>query len=354
MKLAALLTAIMLALTVHGAGAAWAQLTAEQDADFDRALDMMDADPAGARALIEPLANAGDGEALNFLSIIVANDGPGWKADPKRADELREAAIKAGSKAAALNVALGIMLDEDADHARGVELLRIADGEEQFHELTAYAWGRAYLFGWGVQRDMKKGVAYLEQYHREDNLMSDVQFLLGRAYRNGWDVAVDAGRAFTHMQKSAEMGDPRAQWNLGMMLLNGEGVDPDEEQAFFYVEQAAKQEYLQGMISYAVMLATAEGTEENDPEARKWYAAAARMGSAHAVRGLGGMLANGEGGPVDAAQGLALLELAAEAGDEIAPQMIALVSANIHPSRADVDKAKLAWRVQNVPLTTND
>ena len=354
MKIVALLTTVLLMLTVPGAGAAWAQRSAEQDESFERALEMMAADPAGARALIEPMANAGDAEALNLLSILLSNDGPDWPADPDRAQKLREAAVKAGSRAAALNIALGIMLDKDADHARGVELLKIADGEEQLRALTTYAWGRAYLFGWGVPRDMKKGVAYLEKYEREDSLMPDAQFLLGRAYRYGWDVEVDAKRAFAYMQKSADMGDPRAQWNLGMMLLNGEGVVADEDLAFRYVQESAKQDYRDAMISYAVMLATGQGTDENDAEARKWYRAAAEAGSAHALRALGGMLVSGEGGSVDAAQGFDMLELAAEAGDAMATKAIELLSANVKPNRKAIDQAKLAWRSKNDSLENDD
>lgn len=346
MKLAAFVTALALALM--GAGPALAQLTDEENAAFDRALAIMGDDRAEARRLIEPLAAKGDGESLNFLAMLVLNDGPGWEADPERAAALREQAVAAGSEAAALNIATELMMNSEADHARAVELLRMADTEERLKPMTAYPWGRAYLFGWGVDQDMAKGVAYLDTYvvARDgfvDDATVDAHFLLGRAYRNGWDVRVDARRAYRHFLYAADEGDPRAQWNVGMMLLQGEGVKKDEEAAYRYVKLSAEAGHIDGMTSHAVMLALGQGVEIDAAAAREWYMAAAEEGSAHAMRGLGGMLLSDEGGEPDPALGIALLELAAEAGDELAPRILAFAEDMAGELREEIDAARSDW-----------
>lgn len=347
MKPASILMALALAALCAGPALAQVKLTPDEEAAFDRALEMMADDPAGARALVEPLANKGDGEALNFLAMLIQYGGPDWEPDSARADELREQAVKAGSEAAALNIAIGLMMDSNADHDRAVELLKMADTDESLRTLTAFCWGRAHLFGWGVDRDMARGVAYLETFisggaSDESALASEANFLLGRAYRNGWDVEIDHARAFSHFIVSADLGDPRAQWNAGMMLLEGEGVAADEHEAYRYVQMAAEAEHIDGMISLAVMLALGQGVDVDAATAREWYFKAAQRGSAHALRGLGMMLVVGEGGDASPALGFAMLRLAAEAGEEHAASLLSRIQ-NDMPSELDITRAQAKW-----------
>jgi TPR repeat protein len=347
------LAVIIPALTLLFATPAFAQLTPEEEEEFERALLIMGDHPAEARRLIEPLAAKGDAEALNFLSVMLQNDGPGWQADPERSAELREQAIAAGSKAAALNLAIRIMMDSEADHDRGIELLKIADTEPKIQSVTAYPWGRAYLFGWGVPQDMAKGVTFLETYVREhngpiDDATIDAHFLLGRAYRNGWDVAVDADKAYRHFLIAADNKDRRAQWNVGMMLLTGEGVATDEAKAYDYVRRSAEAEHIDGMVSHAVMLALGQGVAEDDEAARDWYYEAALRGSAHAMRGLGMMLVTGEGGDAMPELGVAMLQLAAEAGEQDAVKLLDMIPEDaVDPS--GVADARASWLEDHAP-----
>lgn len=337
---------VLFCLGMVYASPALAQLTEEENAVFDQALEMMEDDPAGARKLIEPLANKGDGEALNFLATLIQYGGPDWEPDLERAHELREAAVKAGSEAAAMNIAIGLMMDEDADHARGVELLKMADTNEQLAAITAYPWGRAYLFGWGVPRDMKTGVAYLEAFlgktHEDGQMQTDANYLIARAYQNGWDVPVDEARAYRHMRKAAEGGDERAQWYAAMMLIEGKGVEVNEEDAYALVKASSEAGYVNAMVSHAVMLATGQGVDEDDAAARDWYYAAAQERSAHALRGLGMMLVTGEGGDADPAMGVALLQLAAEAGEESAITLLGMLEDDV-ATLENVARARQEW-----------
>jgi len=342
MKLAAFVT--VLAFVLLGAGPVLAQ---EGESRLDQALGMINDDPVGARAILEEMSKAGDAEAMNALAGLVEYDNDNWPGDPARASELREDALRGGSKAAALNIALRIMMDADSDHARGIQLLQLADSEEKLRPVANYGWGRAYLFGWGVATDMAKGVghfqAFLDSNMGSGAFVVDSHFLLGRAYRNGWDVEVDAPRAYSHFAIASAQGDPRAQWNVGMMLLTGEGVEKDEAEAYRHVRMSAEGGHLDGMTSHAVMLALGQGVEVDAAAAREWYHAAAELGSAHATRGLGGMLLSNEGGDPDPALGIALLELAEEAGDPIAPQILDFVEDALEELRAEIDAARAEW-----------
>lgn len=350
MKTAMFLSMLSLAAALT-AGPALAQDDAAYDAAFEKAMELFNTDRKAAVALIEPMANAGHAEALNTLAMLVESEGPGWKADPKRAESLRDEAISRGSAAAALNKALRTIEEPDVDPARTIELIKLAEKDPKLVPTTAYLWGRLYLFGLGVERDMKKGVELLDMFVAYDQGGSDLatyaNFLLGRAYSNGWGVERDDARAYRHFRLAAEKGEQRAQWQAAMMLLQGAGVEVDQKEAYRLVSLSSEQGYMAAIISRGVMLAMGEGVAENDAEARQWYEAAARQGSAHGLRALGGMLANGEGGATDAATGLAMLELAAEGGDEVAPQMIELLAPKLRVSREAIDTARASWLVRH-------
>jgi len=335
-----------LALALLGASPALAQLTPEETATLEHALEIMNDEPSTAKKLIEPLAEKGDAEALNFLSVLLQQDGPDWEGDPERAKDLREAAIKAGSKAAAMNAAIAILLDSEADHDRAIELLKIAETEDKLKSIAAYAWGRAYLFGWGAPHDMKKGVALLEAFadnsDNPDVMRADAHFLLGRAYRNGRDVPVDDEKAFRHFKIAADLEEPRSQWHVGMMLIQGAGVAKNEAEAFGYVIRSAENGYYEGMNSAAVMFATGQGVNENDQAAREWYYEAAALGSAHALRGLGVMLVTGEGGEANTAMGVALLRLASDAGEVNAQKLLNMLPPNA-ANETDIETARTEW-----------
>lgn len=340
MKIAVLMIACALGVTPIGAATAWAQDTTTEN---DRAIALMETDPAGARAILEPLAAAGDAEAMNNLAVLIGHDGPDWMADSARAEELQEAAVRGGSKVAALNVALRLLTEPKGQHARAIMLLKMADTNEKLKTATAYPWGRAYLFGWGVERDMARGVAYLEQADADGSFAGDINFLLGRAYDNGWGVTPDPVRAYGYMRAAADAGDRRAQWQAGMMLLQGDGVAANAMEAFRYVKLSAENGHVDGMNSLAVMLALGQGVEKDEAAAREWYAAAAELGSAHAMRALGGMYLVGEGGEPAPALGVAMLELAAEAGDPQAPKILSMVTDLVVEQRAMIDAAKADW-----------
>ena len=319
-------------------------------------------EPESALACMTEAAATGDAEAINGLATFV-NMGIGGEPDPGRARELWQRALAAGSIGASLNLGLQLMQsDAPADHTRAVKLLGPLydsppedSGKETTRGLAAGGLGIAYTFGLGVEQDVRRGVALLEECDAAGAAWEQTHFLLGRAYESGWgEREPNPQKSSQHFWAAAEGGHPAAQWHYGMVLLRGE--PKDEIGAYSWIRKAAEGGDRRGMLSTAVMLATGAGVAENDAEAREWYQRAVNdFASAHALRGLGGMLLVGEGGAKDAARGWAYMKLAAEAGEETAKLGLERLADRV--SARDRRKArKLAeeWVAQHGPPRLDD
>ena len=313
----------------------------------DDVLAVIDSDPLEAKRRATLLADAGDAEAMNLLSAMLEHDGQGWSADPAASRMWMERAVEAGSVAAPLNLGMRFVLGDDAaEWERGVALLRVAEADDRLRPMAHYALGYAYLFGRGVAQDLPRGTEYMRLAVERDPGNMQARFLLGRAYAYGWGGEERPELAYAHLRAAAEDGDWRAQWEVGMMLLEGRGVAADPVEAYRWVRMSGDAGHPPGMISTAVMLAIGQGVRRDPTQARVWYLRAAEThNSAHALRGLAGMLITGDGGSVEVELGLAYLELALEAGDEIAPRLMEVVGPDIEGQydRAEVDRIKAEW-----------
>ncbi len=309
------------------------------------ALAAAEADDAPrAFELMKQAADLGEPEALSGLASFIEG-GVGTPADPDRALDLFEEALRQGSIAARLNIGLRLIgSDSEADQARAVGLLEDLyrsppedQGRESIKGAAAGGLGAAYLLGLGVHADEKRGVALLVESDRLGSASPQCHYLLGRTFQNGWGGQKrDQKKAFQHFLKSAEGGIPGGQWNVGMALLNGWGATRDDRAAYEWVRRAAEAGDPRGEISLAVMLAVGQGVSEDDAAAREWYARGVARNLAHPLRGLGIMLYTGEGGPVDRARGWAYLELAADAGEANAKRLLAEAVGNL----SDADRER--------------
>lgn len=349
--------AVLAAVCAGGAQAAPAEPAAARPASQADAGDLIEKanarlnaqDPAGARQLMEQAAATGDPEAINGLAVFVSM-GVGGDPDEGRAEALMERALASGSVVARSNLGARLIgYDRTAaENARGFGLLSEAYADDRTKRMATGSLGKAYLFGWGVEQDMKRGVDLLEEADRAYEGGADdsgVLYLLGRAYDVGWGGrSKDSRKAYAYFLRSAEMKHPRAAWIVGMMLLDGRGAAKNEVEAYRWVRKAAEAGELDGQISTAVMLATAQGVEEDDPQARVWYQRAAERGSAHALRSLGSMYFSGEGGVKNQAIGIAYIELAMEAGDHEARKFMSSIGFRPTPAhRAELDRLKAEW-----------
>ncbi len=324
-----------------------APLDPKAQGQIDKAYGLVGTDPDAALALMKQIAETGDPEAINGLAVFI-DRGVGQTADPDAAMAMMEQALAKGSIGARLNIGTALLTDSDADNdARGVDLLLPLTKNDAVAGQTLYPLGRAMLLGLGGRpQDIDGGLSMLELGERFNGDNEDLLFLLGRAHQNGWGSwDPNPVKAAGYFRRSAELGDPRAQWNYAMALLNGEGVAISETEAWKWVKASGEAGYRNAQVSTAVMLAIGQGVAEDDVQARAWYEKAALAGSAHALSSLGMMLITGEGGPVDAVTGQAYLELAAAGGGAFSKRL--LDERGIAPTagqRATIDRIKASWR----------
>lgn len=328
------------------------KVVSEADRLADQGIDLIFGEVAvrdldAGRALLEQAAARGSPAALNALAIVHER-GLGVPPDAAKASDYMERAAAAGDVAAQLN--LGIRLNGGRDRAqqkRGFDLLSRAAADGRFGGIALGWLAEAYLFGRGVEVDVGKGVGLLLAADGASEGDAAVPFLLGRAYEDGWEgVEPDPVKAAGYFRRAADLGHPRSAWKLGMAYLNGEGVEQNLRQAATYVKQAAEAGEPDGQISMAVMLALGQGIPEDDAKARTWYRRAAEQGSAHALRGLAFMLLTGEGGQADPVTGTAYAELAQEAGDEPAGELLKELGLKkpTAEERRRIDAFKADWR----------
>ena len=318
-------------------------------------------DHARAREIMESAAATGDAEAINGLAQY-AEMGVGGEPDPVLARKLYEQAVRGRSIGGALNLGRLLLDSDDAtERCRGADLLQRIYSvpkslETGVKRVAAAGLAYAYLLGRGVETDVAKGVALLEEADFKQDTDSHTLYLLGRTYESGWGGhAPDAKRAYDYYRRASELDNPKAWWSLGMAFLNGSGVEADPVEAYRWVRMAGEADDARGESSTAAMLALGQGVAENDVEARSWYERAAIKGSAHALRGLGFMLLNGEGGERDAGLGWAYVTLAAEVGDENAQLLMRQHEGDVsHKEKRAARKIAADWVARNGKPSIDD
>ncbi len=85
-----------------------------------------------------------------------------------------------------------------------------------------------------------------------------------------------------NIRRSADGGDPIAQFKLATMYYEGKGVPRDDPEAAMWYLRAAQQEHVEAQFVLGVMYEKGEGVERNDDKAYKWISLAARQGHARA------------------------------------------------------------------------
>jgi len=303
--------------------------------------------------LLEAAAAAGEGVAQNALGMAYANGLFGLELDSDKALTLYADAMDSDivGQVAALNWAL-------TQFAVGDPAIAVPRLEEIYASETEVALGaastlaQAYAFGTGVAVDLLRAGPLYEAAVQFNPRDSQSHYMLGRGYEAGFfEGGVQPERALMHYQSAADLGDPRGAWKVGMAHLDGApGFEGGSAEAYAWVLRSAEGGWVQGMISTAVMLATGEGVNQDTGAAAGWYAKAATEGSAHAMRGLGAMHFFEElGRDSDPNLGLALLELSAEGGDEMAPSLLdAAAGERRRVDRDEVERLKAEWREQVV------
>ncbi len=121
--------------------------------------------------------------------------------------------------------------EDDLDVAGKVQAARLRDGSDD------YAAAQKYLGGVGVPRDVKEGALLLERSAQQGYVKA--QYELAVALRDGTGVVADDQRALTWFRMAAEAGDSRAQHQVGLMYMQGRGTKADAVKGYAWLTVAA-------------------------------------------------------------------------------------------------------------------
>jgi tetratricopeptide (TPR) repeat protein len=155
------------------------------------------------------------------------------------------------------------------------------------------------------------------------------------------------------LQKAAEQGDAKAQYELGSMYLHGKGVPQDTNKAIEWFgkaieqgdtwtlavlkgaaktensgaqiifEKAAEQGKAWAQREWAILYLTGQGKPQNPAKAAEWFRKAAEQGDANAQYYLGLLYLEGGGVPEDHAKAAELVRKAAAQGYKMAKDFLA-------------------------------
>lgn len=262
-----------------------------------------------------------------------------WELDAPSAIAACEAAILAAPDDAgtAFNLGRALAVDHaEADLPRMAALFKQA--ADSGHIVGLINYGLALETGMGVPTDY---AAAMDYYRRA----ADAGYAVG-AYNlalmlaNGRGVTQDHAGAARWYQVAVDGGDSSAMIDLGQLYEDGLGVPRDYAKARALYEQAAAIGDAGALTNLGWLADRGLGGFPLDHvQANDYYRRAVEAGEPQGMNNLGESLLRGEGIAMDEAAGLALVERAYDAGNDMAAHNLALYhSAGLHV-RADPAKA---------------
>ncbi|MDP4030286.1 MAG: tetratricopeptide repeat-containing serine protease family protein [Gallionella sp.] len=141
------------------------------------------------------------------------------------------------------------------------------------------------------------------------------QFNLGVMYTNGEGVPKDGVKAFEWFQKSSLQGNVHAQAYLGKLYSVGWGISKDIPLAFDLLQKAAEQGEGNAQMWLGNMYRFGDGVPKNAVKAMEWYVKAADQGNANAQESIGSLYFKGEGVTKDIAKATEWFDKTGTTGD---------------------------------------
>lgn len=133
--------------------------------------------------------------------------------------------------------------------------------------------GLGYIYGNGVEKDVKKGLKLLGKAVNAGN--TEAQYDVGVLYRDGVGVKRSYSDAAAWFRKAGRNGNAKAQYEAGRLFYEGLGVQQDSRIAAEWFWRAAEGGSPEGAYMYAKMLKEGKGVEKDLRKAYKWFAKAA-------------------------------------------------------------------------------
>jgi TPR repeat protein len=159
----------------------------------------------------------------------------------------------------------------------------------------------------------------------------EAQFRVGNMYHEGHGVPLNYTEALRWFHRAADQGSPKAQYALGYMYDLGQGLPRDYSQAFYWYRKAADQGNSRAQCGLGAMYYEGRGVQQDFGEAARWYRRAADQGHPKAQYDLGYMYEFGEGLTKDLVEAKRWYRLAADQRD---PQALVAVGGEASPLEA--------------------
>jgi TPR repeat protein len=143
-----------------------------------------------------------------------------------------------------------------------------------------------YFHGAGVDKDCKKGLAWLEATHNLGHDM-DAAHEVALLYEYGhFETEIDVFAAAAWFEKAAKSGHTEAMAELALCYELGCGVEQSDELALDWYMRAAEKGHLTAKFSVGEIFEEARGVPQSDEEACLWYYKAAVEGDEDSRRAL--------------------------------------------------------------------
>ena len=292
---------------------------------------------------IRKAANEGNAIALYMMAAYFSQGYGVQPINKQKAIAYFKKSYEAGYPVAGYDVAASLPdgspeQDEIRNHEKD-NILELANEGDVLAQATV-AWG--YREGYGTAVDFFEAVKWVQKAAEQG--LARAQYDLGRMYRNGYrngtGVEQSDEKAAEWYLKAAEQGFASAQYNLGAMYLHGTGVERSYEKAAGWYLKAAKQGLADAQYKLGLMYKCGTGVTRSYEKAAEWVQKAAEQGFADAQCKLGLMYEDDTGVAQSYEKAVEWYLKAAEQGDAQAQYNLGVMYANGTGVEQSYEKAR--------------
>jgi len=179
---------------------------------------------------------------------------------------------------------------------------------------AAYLWYDWHEQGYALHAAGNFNAAFPRLKHLAELGDPKAQFDVGFMYSHGNGVTQSDEQAANWYLRSAENGNAEGERAIGIFLSVGRGVGKDEAASVRWLKKAAQQNDAAAEMELAHAYLHGAGVEKDDKVGAEWVKSAADQGYVYAYGFLGLLYSQGRGVPKDEVTALTWLKKGAEAG----------------------------------------
>lgn len=190
--------------------------------------------------------------------------------------------------------------------------------ERQRHDdKLQYRLGWMHLYGVGTEQDEQLAQEWFERSANLGNPYAQYQ-LAKLILANHSSAAEQIRTAVEWLSRSAEVGQDCAQYALGKLYRDGIGVEKDILQAVVWFALAAEQDNSYAAYAMGKLYLEGEETPKDVEKALRWLHRSAELGNQFAQYRLGRLFLAGDDMPKDVGEAVRLLTASADQGNQYA------------------------------------